>query len=87
MIKEFDYKPNGVCSRFMHFKYDDDSMVLLEFSVVGGCDGNLKGIKSLIEGMEIPLIIKKLSNIKCGFKPTSCPDQISKALSLLIKVD
>ena len=48
--------------------------------VVGGCSGNLQGIAKLVEGMEIDEVIKRLEGIRCGFKSTSCPDQIAKAL-------
>ena len=53
---------------------------MVDIEIIGGCNGNLKGIKSLITNMDIDEIIKKLENIKCGFKSTSCPDQIAKAL-------
>ena len=76
---EYRYNPNGVCSTEMIFDIDENN-VINEVKVIGGCNGNLKGISSLIKGMEINDVISKLSNIKCGFKDTSCPDQIAKAL-------
>ncbi len=77
-MEEFIYTPSGVCSRQMIFKIENNNIV--DFEVVGGCSGNLQGIKSLIKGLSIDEVINKLSNIKCGMKDTSCPDQIAKAL-------
>lgn len=79
MTKEFDYTPIGTCSKEMHFVLDENN-IIKDFTVIGGCNGNLKGIRELIKGMKIDDVIQKLSGIKCGFKDTSCPDQISKAL-------
>lgn len=76
---EYRYKPNGVCSTEMIFDIDENDIVK-DLKVIGGCNGNLKGISSLITGMKIDDIILKLSDIKCGYKDTSCPDQIAKAL-------
>ena len=76
---EYRYKPNGVCSVEMIFDIDENDIVK-DLKVIGGCNGNLKGISSLITGMKIDDIIVKLSDIKCGYKDTSCPDQIAKAL-------
>lgn len=76
------YKPSGVCSREMKIYYEDDIIKGLE--VVGGCNGNLKGVAALIEGMKIEDAQKRLEGIKCGFKGTSCPDQISKALKEIL---
>ena len=76
---EYRYKPNGVCSTEMIFDIDENDIVK-DLKVIGGCNGNLKGISSLIKGMKIDDIIVKLSDIKCGYKDTSCPDQIAKAL-------
>ena len=76
---EYRYKPNGVCSIEMIFDIDENDIVK-DLKVIGGCNGNLKGISSLISGMKIDDIIVKLSDIKCGYKDTSCPDQIAKAL-------
>ena len=76
---EYRYNPNGVCSTEMIFDIDENNIVK-DLKVIGGCNGNLKGISSLIKGMKIDDIIAKLSDIKCGYKDTSCPDQIAKAL-------
>lgn len=74
----YTYKPNGVCSIKMDFVIDND--IIKDFNVVGGCNGNLKGIKSLIIGQNIDYVIDKLKGIKCNNKNTSCPDQIAIAL-------
>lgn len=75
---EFDFQPQGVCSRSMHFHVEDDKIV--DFQVIGGCNGNLEGIRRLIIGENIDTVINKLKGVRCGFKPTSCPDQMAKAL-------
>lgn len=74
----YTYKPNGVCSIKMDFVIDND--IIKDFNVVGGCNGNLKGIKSLIIGQNIDYVIDKLKGIRCNNKNTSCPDQIAIAL-------
>ena len=76
---EYRYKPNGVCSSEIIFNIDEND-VIQNLNVIGGCNGNLKGISELVKGMKIDDVIVKLSGIKCGFRNTSCPDQISKAL-------
>ena len=78
-MKHFTYKPEGVCSIKMDFDIDDDNKIH-NLMVTGGCNGNLKGIASLIEGEDKDKIIKRLKGIKCGFRDTSCPDQLAKAL-------
>ena len=80
---EYRYKPNGVCSSEMIFDIDENNVVK-ELKVIGGCNGNLKGISSLVKGMKIDDIISRLSGIKCGYKNTSCPDQIAEALKAYI---
>lgn len=77
MIFEFD--PKGVCSR--HYTFDiDDNNIIKSVNVLGGCNGNLKGISSLLVGMNIDDVIDKFKGITCGSKLTSCPDQIANAL-------
>ena len=76
---EYRYRPNGVCSSEMIFIIDENNNIQ-DLKVIGGCNGNLKGISELLKGMNIDDVIKKLSGIKCGFRNTSCPEQISKAL-------
>lgn len=74
----FEYIPRGVCSRKMVLDVEDNKLVSLE--VFGGCNGNLKGISSLVKGMDIDEIIERLDGITCGGKSTSCPAQLAEAL-------
>ena len=75
---KYTYKTKGVCSSTINFEVEDDVITSLQF--VGGCNGNLKGISSLCIGMKVQDVIERLEGIKCGFKSTSCPDQLAKAL-------
>ena len=75
---EYRYYPQGVCSREMIFDIDDG--IVKDLITIGGCNGNLKGISSLIKGMKLEDVISKLEGIDCNGRGTSCPDQISKAL-------
>lgn len=77
----YTYTPKGVCSKCINFEVEDNKLKNVSF--VGGCDGNLKGIFSLIDGMTVEAVIEKLEGIKCRSKDTSCPDQLSKALNEL----
>lgn len=72
------YTTKGVCSKKIDFDIVDNKVTNVHF--LGGCDGNLQGLSSLIEGMDVNEAIKKLRGIHCGKKSTSCPDQLSKAL-------
>ena len=81
---EYRYRPRGVCSSEMIFEIDENNIVQ-DLKVIGGCNGNLKGIGALVKGMKVEDIITKLSGITCGFKPTSCPDQIAKALKEFVE--
>ena len=74
----FEYIPRGVCSRKMVFEIEDGVIKSLE--VIGGCNGNLTGISSLVNGMKAEDVIARLEGITCGSKPTSCPAQIAEAL-------
>ncbi len=76
------YMTRGTCSRAINVEVEDGRVKSVQFE--GGCNGNTKGIASLVEGMDVNDAIKKLSGIKCGFKDTSCPDQLAKALEKLI---
>ena len=76
------YTPRGVCSRQMTVEAEDG--VITAVQVMGGCDGNLKGIMSLLQGMPVDQAISKLEGIRCGMKGTSCPDQLAKALRLAL---
>ncbi|MBA4699928.1 MAG: TIGR03905 family TSCPD domain-containing protein [Ruminococcus sp.] len=72
------YKTRGVCSQVINFEIEDDKVRNVEF--VGGCDGNLQGISNLIDGMDVKEAISKIEGIRCGYKKTSCPDQLAEAL-------
>lgn len=76
---EFTYTPKGVCSRQITVELEDDNTIK-DVTFYGGCNGNLKGISSLVKGMKIEDVIERLENITCGFKPTSCPAQLAEAL-------
>ena len=73
------YTTKGTCSRFIDFDLEDGIVKNVVFT--GGCNGNLKGLAALVEGIEATDAIKRLSGITCDMKPTSCPDQLAKALS------
>lgn len=75
---KYTYRPRGTCSQMMEMEIEDKTLVSLK--VTGGCSGNLQGISKLVAGMEIDEVIEKLEGIRCGFKSTSCPDQLAKAL-------
>ena len=83
-MTKHEYKTSGTCSRKITFELDEENKV---HNVVfeGGCHGNLQGIGKLVEGMDANELINRVSGIKCGFKSSSCPDQLSKAVSEAIK--
>ena len=72
------YKTSGVCSSGIDFEVVDNKVTNVKF--IGGCSGNTQGVAALIEGMDTDEAIRRIEGIKCGFRPTSCPDQLSKAL-------
>ncbi len=78
MTKNITYRPTGVCSVQYDIVLEDD--VIADIKIYGGCDGNLKGISSLLKGMKAQDAIERMSGIRCRAKATSCPDQIAKAL-------
>ncbi len=78
-MKSYSYKTEGVCSSSLSFDIDDENRIR-NIQFVGGCNGNLKGIGSLAEGMKADEAAAKLEGIRCGFKNTSCPDQLAKAI-------
>lgn len=80
---EYRYKPEGVCSREMILEIENG--IIKSLKIVGGCDGNTKGISKLVVGMKVEEVIEKLKGINCGFKGTSCPDQLAIALEKYIK--
>ncbi len=75
---KISYTPHGVCSRQINIEVEDGIVQNVEY--IGGCNGNLKGIGSLVKGMKVEDVIERLENIKCGAKNTSCPDQLAQAL-------
>ena len=72
------YKPKGVCSSAIDIELDGETIRSVKFT--GGCHGNLQGISRLVEGMKVDDAISRLKGIRCGFKNTSCPDQLAQAL-------
>lgn len=83
MKKTVDYKTKGTCSRAIHVEIDDG--IITEVTFDGGCSGNTKGVASLAVGMSAEEAINRLTGIKCGLKPTSCPDQLATALKEALK--
>lgn len=75
---DYTYKTKGVCSQMIRFTIDDNKLSNVQF--FGGCNGNLKGIASLVEGMDVDAVVQRLEGTKCGMKSTSCPDQLAQAL-------
>ena len=75
---QYEYKTKGTCSQKIFFDIEDG--VVKNVKYIGGCNGNLQGIGKLVEGMPVEEVINRLEGIHCGFKPTSCPDQLAKAL-------
>lgn len=72
------YRPKGVCSRLMRVEVEDG--IIRQVKVQGGCSGNLQGISRLLVGMPVQQAIERMEGVRCGGKPTSCPDQLAKAL-------
>ena len=79
---KYEFTPRGVCSRKMIFDIENGMIKSLE--VIGGCNGNLKGISSLVTGMKLQDVVDRLDGITCGSKPTSCPAQIAEAIKKYI---
>lgn len=77
------YKTQGTCSQFIGIVLDDDGRIA-DVQFTGGCNGNLKGICSLVKGQKAADVKARLEGITCGAKPTSCPDQLAKALSEML---
>lgn len=75
---QYEFKTKGTCSQLIRFEVEDGKVHNVTF--LGGCNGNLKGIAALIEGMELDEVIKRVEGIRCGMKMTSCPDQLAQAL-------
>ena len=75
---QYEYKTKGTCSQRILFEIDGD--IVKNVSYIGGCHGNLQGIGKLVEGMNVNEVISRLEGIRCGMKPTSCPDQLATAI-------
>ncbi len=80
----YTFRPRGVCSQEMRVEVDDQG-IIQKLQVVGGCDGNLQGISALVVGMPAQEAIRRLKGIQCGFKPTSCPDQLARGLEAVLE--
>ena len=80
---ELTYRPKGVCSQLMEIETEGD--VIKSVKIRGGCSGNLQGISRLVVGMDIRHAIERMEGIRCGFKSTSCPDQLAKALRMILE--
>ena len=75
---QYEYKTKGTCSRSILFDIEDGKVKNVQF--IGGCNGNLKGIGALVEGMDVQDVISRVEGIQCCMKSTSCPDQLAQAL-------
>ena len=75
---QYEHQNNGTCSRSVLFDIEDGKVRNVQY--IGGCNGNLKGIGALVEGMDVDEAISRLEGIQCGMKVTSCPDQLAQAL-------
>ncbi len=75
---QFEHRTKGTCSQKIFFEIEDNKVKNVQF--LGGCNGNLKGIGSLVEGMDVDEVIVRLEGTTCGMKATSCPDQLATAL-------
>ena len=81
----YTYRPKGVCSQLMEIELEGNTIQSVK--VIGGCDGNLQGISRLVSGMDVDEAIQRMEGIRCGYKPTSCPDQLAKALKEITAKD
>lgn len=80
MIKKYLHTCKGTCSRSIELTYDDETLKIVDVDVIGGCNGNLKGIKALIKGADLKEVYTKLIDVTCGRRDTSCPMQIALAI-------
>ena len=83
-MKEILYQTEGTCAKAIHVVINDDRCIE-SVQFMGGCNGNTKGISSLVKGMKVEEVIERLSGTTCGYKSTSCPDQLAKALEQCLK--
>lgn len=80
-MNQFTFRPQGVCSQLIEIETEGN--IIQDIRFTGGCNGNLQGISALLKGMTVENAIDRLSGIRCGFKDTSCPDQLSRALKAM----
>lgn len=80
-MNQFTFRPQGVCSQLIEIETEEN--IIQDVRFTGGCNGNLQGISALLKGMTVENAIDRLSGIHCGFKDTSCPDQLSRALKAM----
>ena len=80
----YSFRPSGVCSQEMRVELDDQG-IIRDLKVVGGCSDNLQGISALVRDMPAQGAIARLRGIRCGFKPTSCPDQLAQGLEKILQ--
>lgn len=81
-MNQFTFRPQGVCSQLIEIETEGN--IIQDVRFTGGCNGNLQGISALVKGMKPEEAISRLKGIRCGFKPTSCPDQLAHALEEMI---
>ena len=79
----YTYNPRGVCSRQMKIEIEGDTIQSVQ--IIGGCSGNLQGISALVKGMRAEEAVERMKGIRCGFKNTSCPDQLAQGLEAILK--
>ena len=79
----YTYRTQGTCARTIDIEVEDGIIKHVKFN--GGCAGNTQGIAKIVEGMEATHVIERFEGIRCGFKPTSCPDQLAKALKIVLE--
>lgn len=79
----YTYRPKGTCSQQMTVELDGN--IIKDVKILGGCSGNLQGISNLVKGMDANEAIRRMKGVKCGFKSTSCPDQLAIALEEAMK--
>ena len=84
-MREVMYPTQGTCSKFIHVVIDDND-VIQEAQILGGCSGNTQGVCALVKGQKAQDVIARVRGIKCGPRPTSCPDQLSNALSQALEM-
>ena len=82
-MEKFSYIPSGVCSRKIDIEIEDGIVKSVKYT--GGCAGNTQGIAKIVEGMDARHVIERFEGIRCGFKSTSCPDQLAQAIKLVLE--